>query len=173
MAETVAPEFARFVESERRAKRLPQATRKMAEGEVFEPVFIEAGRSIELMRVASRRAAGFFRPTQRSEVVWVEGENELAVGIAGVDVKLGDGLIAVGSGVIAAPIFGPIIASIVIAAGGVAPFVGPVAITMEQALPVGGFLAGLLGISVAGFVIDFVRAIGRVLLARAKNGGQT
>ena len=33
--------------------------------------------------VASRRAAGFFRPTQRSEVVWVEGENELAVGIAG------------------------------------------------------------------------------------------
>ena len=87
--------------------------------------------------------------------------------------KLGDGLIAVGSGVIAAPIFGPIIASIVIAAGGVAPFVGPVAITMEQALPVGGFLAGLLGISVAGFVIDFVRAIGRVLLARAKNGGQT
>jgi hypothetical protein len=67
----------------------------MAEGEVFEPVFIEAGRSIELMRVASRRAAGFFRPTQRSEVVWVEGENELAVGIAGVDVKLGDGLIRV------------------------------------------------------------------------------
>jgi len=95
VAETVAPEFARFVESERRAKRLPQATRKMAEGDVFEPVFIEAGRSIELMRVASRRAAGFFRPTQRSEVVWVEGENELAVGIAGVDVKLGDGLIRV------------------------------------------------------------------------------
>lgn len=95
MAETVAPEFARFVESERRAKRLPQATRKMAEGEVFEPVFIEAGRSIELMRVASRRAAGFFHPTQRSEVVWVEGENELAVGIAGIDVKLGDGLIRV------------------------------------------------------------------------------
>lgn len=95
MAETVAPEFARFVEAERRAKRLPMATRKMAEGDVFEPVFIEAGRSVELMRVASRRAAGFFRPTQRSEVVWVEGENELAVGIAGVDVKLSDGLIRV------------------------------------------------------------------------------
>lgn len=95
MAETVAPEFARFVEAERRAKRLPMATRPMAEGEVFEPVFIEAGRSIELMRVASRRAAGFFRPTQRREVVWVEGENELAVLIAGVDVKLSDGLIRV------------------------------------------------------------------------------
>lgn len=95
MAETVAPEFARFVEGERRAKRLPMATRTMAEGEVFEPVFIEAGRSVELLRVASRRAAGFFRPSKRTEVVWVEGENELAVGIAGVDVKLGDGLIRV------------------------------------------------------------------------------
>lgn len=95
MAETVAPEFARFVEAERRAKRLPMASRAMAEGEVFEPVFVEAGRSAELLRVASRRAAGFFRPTQRTEVVWVEGENELAVGIAGVDVKLADGLIRV------------------------------------------------------------------------------
>lgn len=95
MAETVAPEFARFVEAERRAKRLPMATRKMSEGDVFEPVFIEAGHSVELLRVASRRAAGFFRPTKRTEVVWVEGENELAVGIAGVDVKLGDGLIRV------------------------------------------------------------------------------
>lgn len=95
MAEAVAPEFARFVEAERRAKRLPMASRKMVEGQVFEPVFIEAGQSVELMRVASRRAAGFFRPTKRTEVVWVEGENELAVGIAGVDVKLSDGLIRV------------------------------------------------------------------------------
>lgn len=95
MAETVAPEFARFVEAERRAGRLPMAARKMAEGDVFESVFIEAGRSVELMRVASRRAAGFFRPTQRREVVWVEGENELAVVIAGVDIKLSDGLIRV------------------------------------------------------------------------------
>lgn len=95
MAESVAPEFTRFVETERRAGRLPMATRKMAEGEVFEPVFIEAGRSIELMRVASRRAAGFFRPTKRTEVVWVEGGNELAVNIAGIDVKLSDGLIRV------------------------------------------------------------------------------
>jgi hypothetical protein len=93
VAETVAPEFARFVEGERRAKRLPMAARAMAEGELFHPVFIEAGQSIELLRVATRRAAGFFRPTRRTEVVWVEGENELAVGIAGVDVKLSDGLI--------------------------------------------------------------------------------
>lgn len=95
MAETVAPEFVRFIDRERRAKRLNVAARAMAEGETFEPVFIGAGQSIELMRVASRRAAGFFRPTKRSEVVWVEGENELAVGITGVDVKLADGLIRV------------------------------------------------------------------------------
>ena len=68
MADTVAPEFARFVEAERRAQRLPAATRPMAEGEVFKPVFIEAGRSAELLRVAARRAAGFFRPSKRNEV---------------------------------------------------------------------------------------------------------
>ncbi len=95
MAQTVAPEFARFVEAERRAKRLPQATRPITEGQVFPSVFIEAGRSVELLRVAARRAAGFYRATQRTEVVWVEGENELAVVMTGVDVKLADGLIRV------------------------------------------------------------------------------
>lgn len=96
MADTVAPEFARFVQAERRAQRLPAATRPMAEGEVFKPVFIEAGRCAELLRVAARRAAGFFRPSQRSEVVWVEGENELAVVFSKVDVKLSTGLIRIG-----------------------------------------------------------------------------
>jgi len=96
MADTVAPEFARFVEAERRAQRLPAATRPMAEGEVFKPVFIEAGRSTKLMRVAARRAAGFFRPSKRNEVVWVEGENELAVMFTEVDVKLSTGLIRIG-----------------------------------------------------------------------------
>jgi hypothetical protein len=95
MTDTVAPEFLRFVEAERRANRLPQAARPMAEGELFAPVFIKARQSIALMSVASRRAAGFFRPTKHTEVVWVEGENALAVGISGVDVKLADGLIRV------------------------------------------------------------------------------
>ena len=64
MAETVAPEFARFVAAERRAQRLPESPRPMAEGEVWNTVFIEAGKAPELVRVAARRAAGFFRPTQ-------------------------------------------------------------------------------------------------------------
>ena len=95
MAETVAPEFTRFVQAERRANRLPRATRPILEGALFHPIFVDGRQSIELLRVASRRAAGFFRPTKRTEVVWVEGENELAVGIAAVDVKLTDGLIRV------------------------------------------------------------------------------
>ena len=95
MADTVDPEFVDFVEELRRGSRLPRSTRPMAEGEVFHPVFISARQSASLLRVASRRAAGFFRPTTRTEVVWVEGENELAVGIAGVDIKLADGLIRV------------------------------------------------------------------------------
>lgn len=95
MAQTVAPEFAEFIAAERRAERLPLASRGMAEGDVGKPVFVDAGQSAELLRVASRRAAGFFRPTKRTEVVWVEGESELAVGIGEVDVKLSDGLIRV------------------------------------------------------------------------------
>jgi hypothetical protein len=67
----------------------------MAEGDVFDAVRITPKQGTELMRVASRRAAGFFRPTKRTEVVWVEGESELAVGIAGVEVKLDEGLIRV------------------------------------------------------------------------------
>ncbi len=96
MAETVAPEFASFLAAERRARHVPQVTRPMAEGEVFGRVFIEAGRAGELVRVAARRAAGFFRPTERSEVVWVEGESELAVGFAALEVKLSTGLIRIG-----------------------------------------------------------------------------
>jgi hypothetical protein len=95
MAETVAPEFTRFVEAERRAQRLPAATRPVGEGEVGNAVFIEAGQATELVHVAARRAAGFFRPSKRTEVVWVEGENELAVGLA-VNVKLSAGLIRIG-----------------------------------------------------------------------------
>jgi hypothetical protein len=95
MAETIAPEYARFVAAERRAQRLPAVIRPLAEGEVFKPVIVDARKAPELLRVAARRAAGFFRPTQRREVVWVEGENELAVVFEEVDVKLGAGLVRV------------------------------------------------------------------------------
>jgi len=97
MAETVAPEFVDFIQAERLASRLPQAAArtKMAEGDVYPGVFIAAGRLNPLLRVAARRAAGFFRASKRTEVIWVEGDNELAVNFAEVGVQAGDGTLQV------------------------------------------------------------------------------
>lgn len=94
MAKTIAPEFLRFIADERRARRLA-AARPAGEGEVVETVMVGAARATELLRVAARRAAGLIRPTKRTEVVWVEGESELAVSLADLRVKLGTGLIVV------------------------------------------------------------------------------
>jgi hypothetical protein len=95
MADTVAPEFVRFVTDERRAKRLPPAPTSMAAGDAAKPVVIGGDRAVELLRVAARRAAGLFRPTKRTEVVWVDGDSELAVSLAAIDVKFADGLVRV------------------------------------------------------------------------------
>jgi hypothetical protein len=95
MTDVVAPEFARFVSAERRARRLAAAPGPMAAGEITHPVFVEAGQASELFRVAARRAAGLFRPTRRSVVVWVNGDSELAVNLTDLHVKLADGLIRV------------------------------------------------------------------------------
>jgi hypothetical protein len=95
MADAVAPEFARFINEERRASRLPPARRQLAEGEPSPPIFIEHGRASEFLRVAAKRAVGLFRPTKRTEVVWVQGDSELAVNLLNLDVKLSDGLIHV------------------------------------------------------------------------------
>src|SRR5262245_58789103 len=96
MADTIAPEFVRFVAAQRKANRLAALPAGgLSEGQVFETIFIPQEQAIELVRVAARRASGFFRPTQRTEVVWIDGDKELAVGIAGVDVKMTDGLVGV------------------------------------------------------------------------------
>jgi hypothetical protein len=95
MPESVAPEFARFVAAERRAKRISAAPIGLASGQVFHAVFVESGQITALLRVAARRAAGLYRPSTRTEIVWVAGDRELAVGIGDIDVKLADGLIRV------------------------------------------------------------------------------
>lgn len=95
MAETIPPEFLRFAAAERKAGRIATAKEGLGEGDVTKPVLIDPEQSTRLLRVAALRAAGFFRPTRRREVVWVEGGNELAVGIGDVDLQLGDGLIRV------------------------------------------------------------------------------
>ncbi len=96
MAETVAPEFARFVAAERQARRLPASVRVTAEGQVLHSVFVAKAQIEALMRVAARRASGMLRPSKRTEVVWVEGENEIAIGFSTLTVGLASGFIRVG-----------------------------------------------------------------------------
>jgi hypothetical protein len=97
MADTVAPAFERFIANERVAKRLaaPPAPQALAEGELWHPVSVDAQRATELLQVAALRASGIFHATKRTEVVWVEGDREIAIGIADLRVALGDGLLRV------------------------------------------------------------------------------
>jgi hypothetical protein len=86
-------EFERLVAAERRAGRLPPADVAMDEGVVGHPVLVEPEQASELVRVAAKRASGLFHQTKRTEVVWVDGESELAVSLAGLRVELSDGLV--------------------------------------------------------------------------------
>jgi hypothetical protein len=95
MADEVAPEFTRFINEERRASRLPASLRPLAEGELSHSVFVKNERASEFLRVAAKRAVGLFRPTRRTEVVWVNGDSELAVNLVDLNVTLSDGLIGV------------------------------------------------------------------------------
>lgn len=93
MTESVAPEFARFVADQRRAQGVPAVAPRAAEGEVQKSILIPARQAGELLQAAARRAAGLFRPSQRTEVVWIEGDSELAVGLAGLELRCADGLV--------------------------------------------------------------------------------
>lgn len=90
MADSVAPEFVRFVAAQRPKALAPQSR---AEGQVDQAVFLSADEADRLLPVAARRAAGFFRPTTRTEVVWVEGESELAVSLDGMKLQFGTGIL--------------------------------------------------------------------------------
>ena len=63
---------------------------------MHEPVVIDPDSARRLLGVAAKRAAGLFRPTTRTEAVWVQGDSELAVGLADVTLETRDGLIIVG-----------------------------------------------------------------------------
>lgn len=98
MGDTVAPEYARFVADERRAQRLPKLAAVLPDGTPGDAAFIDNERADALMRVAARRAAGLFRAGQASakrEVVWVSGDNELAVSLDDLRVQFADGLMRV------------------------------------------------------------------------------
>jgi len=87
--------FARFVERERRAERFGGADEAVRTGDVTEPLSVGADDLNSLAVEAAKRAAGFFRPTRREEVVWVDGDSELAVRLAGIRLETGDGLVVV------------------------------------------------------------------------------
>ncbi len=95
MADGVVPEYSRFVKDERRAGRLPAPRAALREGEVFDTVFVEGAKLAEFARVAARRGAGLVRPTQRTEIVWVDGANQLAIDIGKLDVRAAEGQIHV------------------------------------------------------------------------------
>lgn len=63
----------------------------VAPGELTDPVRLDREGAARLVVVAARIAAGFFRPTRRTTVVWVDGDSELAVEYAAVRIALGAG----------------------------------------------------------------------------------
>jgi hypothetical protein len=93
MADSVLREYSRFVAAERSAGRLSAERAAMREGEVFQTIFIEGAKLAEFARAAARRVAGLVRPTQRSEIVWIDGGNQLAIDIAKLDVRVDEGQI--------------------------------------------------------------------------------
>jgi len=95
VSRSVAREYSAFVDAARQSDRLPPPPDRLASGQVTNSVFVRADEARELLQVAARRAAGLYRPTKRTEVVWVEGDSELAVGLADVDIETADGLVRV------------------------------------------------------------------------------
>jgi len=95
MADDIAPEFVRFIEEELEASRLPVSQKQLKEGEISDPVHFDSGRASEFLRVAAKRAAGLFHLTQHTEIVWVHGDSELAINLAGLRAEFLDGLIQV------------------------------------------------------------------------------
>ena len=87
--------YTRYVEAERRAERFAGPRGALAAGEVTDRLFVRAEEATRLAVEAAKRAAGLFRPTRRTEVVWVDGDSELAVGIAAVRVETGRGFVLV------------------------------------------------------------------------------
>ena len=61
-------------------------------GQAIDPIHLDPKSAGALVVTAAKLAAGFFRPTTRQEIVWVEGDSQLAVGIAGVGLTVGDGV---------------------------------------------------------------------------------
>ncbi len=94
-SESVPLEFERFVAGERRARRFAGSPEPLQAGAVSERLVVTTKEASRLSIEAAKRAAGFFRPTRRTEAVWVDGESQLAVGIAAVRLQTTHGAVVV------------------------------------------------------------------------------
>ena len=116
MAQLVAPQFARHIEAERSAGRLSfPPTKPLSEGETAATVRVDGKQAVALLRVAARQAAGLANSKQM-EVVWVDGDRELAVDLANLQVQIGDGEVHVGLAV-RCDQTGPAVVDVVFAVG--------------------------------------------------------
>jgi hypothetical protein len=95
MADSIAPEYKRFITEQRKGNKLRQSRAQLEEGELFPQVLIDPEHATEFLRVAAKRAVGLFRPSEHTEAVWVQGDRELAVNLIGMDLRLADGLMRV------------------------------------------------------------------------------
>ena len=94
----IAPEYHRYIAWQRRAAGQDAPPPRAVSGQLGEPVRVDPKSAAQLLRVAARRASGFVRPgsgEQHPQVLWVDGDNALAVLIARVDVRFGEGTITV------------------------------------------------------------------------------
>jgi hypothetical protein len=95
VADEVPVAFERFVEGERRAERFTGTREPLASGAVNEWLRVDTKEANRLLIEAAKHASGFYRPTKRTELVWVNGDSELAVGIGGVRLETSDGVLVV------------------------------------------------------------------------------
>lgn len=97
-ADGIAPEYHRYIAAQRRAAGQDERPPRATTGHLGKPVRVDPKSAGELLRVAARRASGFVRPgsgEQHPQVLWVDGDNALAVLIARLDVRFGEGAITV------------------------------------------------------------------------------
>jgi hypothetical protein len=90
-----SPEYTRFVAREREAQRFPGTVGAVSAGTALDRLIVNRDDVGWLGVEAAKRASGFFRPTKRTEVVWVNGDSQLAVGIGAVRTETGHGHIVV------------------------------------------------------------------------------
>jgi hypothetical protein len=95
MADVIAPEYARFVAAARRAGRIEPAAGGLTAGQISQPVRVEAASLSQLLIAAAKRASGFLGPTRRTEIVWIDGDRQLAINLAELKGEVGDGHVRV------------------------------------------------------------------------------